>query len=278
VWVLADLYERDFPHVAVGTDVTVTTNAYPGLQLRGRVNYIDPQVSRETRTAKLRVEVPNPRGELRLGMYAVVTVGSSEARQVVVVPGGAIQHVGDRTVVYVADPAVPGRFVERPVTVGRVTTDEAEIEAGLTPRDSVVTKGSFFVRAERDRLGVAGSSTRGSPDTSREPTPPVRDSAEPPVEPPSATGQRQPQQTASVTITREGFVPTQLTLRAGVPARVTFTRVTDETCATAVVFPSLKIRRDLPLKQPVAIDFTPAAGELQFACGMNMYKGTIVAR
>jgi plastocyanin domain-containing protein len=54
--------------------------------------------------------------------------------------------------------------------------------------------------------------------------------------------------------------------------------MTDETCATAVVFPSLKIRRDLPLKQPVAIDFTPSTGEIQFACGMNMFKGTIVVR
>jgi Cu+-exporting ATPase len=66
-------------------------------------------------------------------------------------------------------------------------------------------------------------------------------------------------------------------LRAGVRARVTFVRVTDKTCGTEIVFPSLNIKRALPLNDPVAIEFTPEkAGELGFVCGMNMLKGTVV--
>ena len=62
----------------VGSDAAITTSARPDVTLRGRVSYIDPQVSADTRTAKVRIEVPNPGGELRLGMYAdVVVAGAS---------------------------------------------------------------------------------------------------------------------------------------------------------------------------------------------------------
>ena len=83
VWVVANLYEKDFPRVRVGTEAAITTSARPDLTLRSRVSYIDPQVSADTRTAKVRIEVPNPRGELRLGMYADVVVagGSGPRRQ-----------------------------------------------------------------------------------------------------------------------------------------------------------------------------------------------------
>ena len=68
IWVVANLYEKDFSRVRVGTEATITTSARPDLTLRGRVSYIDPQVSADTRTAKVRIEVPNPGGELRLGI------------------------------------------------------------------------------------------------------------------------------------------------------------------------------------------------------------------
>ncbi|MCC7009963.1 MAG: efflux RND transporter periplasmic adaptor subunit [Acidobacteria bacterium] len=270
VWVMADLYERDFAHVRIGSAATVTTNAYPGRSLHGRVGYIDPQVNRETRTARLRIEVPNPRGELRLGMYADVVVGTSEPRDVVVVPRGAVQHIGGRTVVYLANASAPGRFVERDVSIGRVGADEIEIEAGVQRTDVVVSGGSFFLRAERERLGLGPAAPSASPGSS---------SARPATDaggPGAAAGPSV--QEATVRIVPDGFSPARLTLRAGLPARLTFIRTTDQTCATAVVFPSLAIRRELPLNQPVAIEITPSAGELSFACGMDMLKGTIVVR
>jgi plastocyanin domain-containing protein len=58
-------------------------------------------------------------------------------------------------------------------------------------------------------------------------------------------------------VTVKGYEPAKLTLRAGQPARITFVRTTDKTCGTEVVFPSLNIRRPLPLNEPVVIDFTP---------------------
>ena len=67
VWIVAAVYEKDLSRVRVGNEAAITTSALPGLTVRGRVSYMDPQVNAETRTAKVRVEVPNPRGELRLG-------------------------------------------------------------------------------------------------------------------------------------------------------------------------------------------------------------------
>jgi plastocyanin domain-containing protein len=78
-------------------------------------------------------------------------------------------------------------------------------------------------------------------------------------------------------VTEQGYEPNKLSLRAGVPARVTFVRTTDKTCGTEVVFPSLNIKRALPLNQPVEIDFTATkGGEITFVCGMNMLKGIVV--
>lgn len=84
-------------------------------------------------------------------------------------------------------------------------------------------------------------------------------------------------QTADVTVGPRGFQPSNLTLKAGVPARLTFTRTVENTCATQVQIPDFDIgKTDLPLNEPVTIEFTPAeAGSYTFSCGMNMMKGTL---
>ena len=151
VWVVADLFERDFDRVRVGSPATVTSGAYPGVALRGRVSYIDPQVQPETRTAKLRIEVPNAGERLRLGMFVDAEVGESESRPGVLVPKSALQAVGSDTVVYVADATEAGRFIERKVEVAPSTDGQSLVVAGLQAGDRVVTDGAFFLRAERER-------------------------------------------------------------------------------------------------------------------------------
>jgi membrane fusion protein, heavy metal efflux system len=152
VWVIADLYERDFARVRVGSPATVTSASYPGMMIRGRVSYIDPQVELQTRTAKLRVEVPNPSERLRLGMYVDVRVGEGAPRRGLLVPKSAVQIVGSDTVVYVAANTQQGRFVERKVEIGSDSGDRVLVVSGLQPGDAVVTDGVFFVRAERERM------------------------------------------------------------------------------------------------------------------------------
>jgi membrane fusion protein, heavy metal efflux system len=152
VWVIADLYERDFARVRVGSPATITSTSYPGMTLRGRVSYIDPQVQPETRTAKLRVEVPNQSGRLRLGMYVDAHIGEGSPRQGLFVPKSAVQIVGSGTVVYVAIDAQQGRFVERPVEIGTGNGDRVLVVSGLHAGDAVVTDGVFFLRAESERM------------------------------------------------------------------------------------------------------------------------------
>jgi len=150
VWIVADLYERDFASVGVGSPVTITTAAYPGLELHGQVNYIDPQVQQETRTAKLRAEVPNRGDRLRLGLFVDVNISARSARPVVMVPRTAVQTMGTRSVVFVAMGA--GKFMPRDVTPGDSQGEDIAISSGLEPGEMVVAEGAFFLRAERGRL------------------------------------------------------------------------------------------------------------------------------
>jgi membrane fusion protein, heavy metal efflux system len=261
VWVVANLYEKDFPQVRVGTEAAITTSARPDLTLRGRVSYIDPQLSADTRTAKVRIEVPNPSGELRLGMYADVVVTGAPGTSAPRVPRNAVQNVGDRTGVYLAIPKDPGKFVEREVRLGQASGEQVEVVSGVQPGDVVVREGSFFVRAERERLGLRPAVNASS------------------AAPASLSDGRsgEPAQTAKVIVSEQGYEPAKVTLRAGTPAHITFVRTTDKTCGTEVVSPSLNIKRALPLNEPVVIEFTPAkSGDIAFACGMNMLQGVII--
>jgi RND family efflux transporter MFP subunit len=153
VWVVADVYEKDLSRVAVGASVTITTAAYPDHRLQGRVSYIDPQVNGTTRTARIRAEVANSQGELRLGMYATVVIRSAAAGTAILIPRTAVQQVGDRQVVYLGSQET-GTFIEREITSVRVSGDRVEVLSGLKAGDTIVVDGSFFVRAERERLGL----------------------------------------------------------------------------------------------------------------------------
>ena len=83
-------------------------------------------------------------------------------------------------------------------------------------------------------------------------------------------------QTATVTITSDGFTPASLKLKAGAPAKVTFTRKTDDTCAKEVVIKDYGINQKLPLNETVTVEFTPRKGEFAFGCGMNMLNGKLI--
>jgi len=132
--------------------------------LSGKIAYIDPQVKAETRTAQVRVEVPNPKGQLRLGMLAEVVLTHAQQASSISIPRSAVQTLEDRTVVYVQDPQMPTRFVERQVVLGESEWGDAiRVQSGLQPGERVATKGSFSLRAERERLGLGASGANASP-------------------------------------------------------------------------------------------------------------------
>ena len=257
VWVVASAYESDFSRVRLGDTAAITFPAYPGLRVAGAVSYIDPQVTTDTRTANVRIEVTNSRQELRLGMLAEVLIEATSATPVIAVPVESVQTVGNQSFVYIPRAGSATQFVERQVVPGASSGGRLEIVSGLAAGESVVTSGSFFLRAERERLGLPPAPATSAPaDAQRAPA---------------------PGQSVKIVVSEKGFEPGEIKLKAGVAARLTFVRTSDKTCATEIVFPTLKIKRALPLNQPVHIDFTPAKSvDASFACGMNMFKGAVV--
>ena len=155
VWIIGDLYEKDFATVRVGTPASVAVPSLPARQLHGRVAYIDPRVDAATRTAKVRVEVPNRDGVLRLGMFVEVTFETGSTGAHVLVPRAAVQSIGSRTVVYVAT-GDESRFVERTVETGATSGEHVEVVRGLKPGERVVAEGSFYLRAEAGRQRAGG--------------------------------------------------------------------------------------------------------------------------
>ncbi len=273
VWVQGDLYEQDFSRVRVGSPATITTTAYPGLSLTGRVAYIDPQLNEQTRTDRVRVEVMNPRRELRLVMYAEMRIGAPE-RSAVTVAREAVQTVGDRQVVYLARPGQRGQYIEREVRVGDPDGTMVEIRSGLNPGDVVVTKGSFFVRAERERLGLRASGGPASAAVAGMPGMAMGRAAAPPV--PAAPA---PTDVVKIRVGDAGFEPARVEVQKGAVVALEFTRVSDKTCATEIIVPSRQIRKALPMNTPVRVEMrAPESGEVAFSCGMAMLKGAVVVR
>jgi RND family efflux transporter MFP subunit len=127
-----------------------------GRQIRGKISYIDPRVDPGTRTAKLRVEVPNTDGALRLGMFVDVRFSAPAMGKGIVIPRSAVQSIGDRTVVYVAADGDETRFIERMVKLGPSSGASVEVVEGVKPGERVVTEGSFFLRAEGARTRSGG--------------------------------------------------------------------------------------------------------------------------
>jgi Cu(I)/Ag(I) efflux system membrane fusion protein len=147
LWVIADVAESDLPELKIGSQAVVTVRAYPMQPVEGRVTFIYPHLRTETRTARVRIEVPNPEGQLKVDMYADVTFQTgTDAAPSIAVPTSAIIDSGARRVVLVVKGE--GRFEPRPVKLGRRGDGYVEILEGVTNGDEVVTSATFLIDAE----------------------------------------------------------------------------------------------------------------------------------
>lgn len=155
VWVEAEIYERDLGAVRVGARATVTLEAYPGEAYTGPVTYVYPTVDPATRTARVRVELRNPQGRLKPGMYATVRMPGARRADAVTVPRTAVLASGERSVVFVRRP--DGQLEPREVTVGLANADRIEILRGLAAGDTVVASATFLVDAESNLRSALGA-------------------------------------------------------------------------------------------------------------------------
>src|ERR1035437_3037975 len=158
VWVLADVYENELPRLSIGQRATMTLSYWPGRAWSGTLTYIYPAVDEKTRTVKVRIELDNPKGELKPEMYADVTV-RGRTREVLQVPDDAILESGTRNIVFVSEGE--GRLVPREVSVGDHGAGVVEIRDGLKEGEVVVRGANFLVDSEsrlKAAIGAMGAS------------------------------------------------------------------------------------------------------------------------
>ncbi len=156
VWLVVHAFERDAVRIATGTDVRVSFPALPGQVFTGRVAFIGREVSVESRTVPVRIQLANPSGQLRPGMSAAadIPVGES-AESLVAVPVASLQRLANEWVVFV--PKDASTYQIRKVGRGRDLGGEVEILSGLKDGDTIVVDGSFLLKAEADKARGAGA-------------------------------------------------------------------------------------------------------------------------
>ena len=152
VYVIANVPEASVGKLVIGS-VAEIKSASIGT-INGRVAYIDPRLDETTRTARVRLEVPNSNGKLRAGMFTEVGfyAGTSEASgQELVVPTEAIQREGEKTIVFVPKTDEPGAFEVRSVEIGGEIEGYTSVKSGLQIGEQVVTKGSFTLKTQMQK-------------------------------------------------------------------------------------------------------------------------------
>jgi Cu(I)/Ag(I) efflux system membrane fusion protein len=165
VWIDAEVPESLAAQLRPGTPIDARAPAVPGVEFKGKVNAILPEVNTATRTLKVRIELANPRSELVPGMFVTVNFTPAARKEMLLVPSEAVIQTGRRSVVVVAQG--DGKFAPADVEVGLDSNGQTEIRKGLQAGQTVVVSGQFLVDSEAN---LKASTTRMSdmpvPDTS----------------------------------------------------------------------------------------------------------------
>lgn len=264
IWLMVDVHEQDLPWVRPGARASIELPYDPGTTLTGTVDYIYDTINPETRTVQARITLPNPGLRLKPGMYATVNLTGGDAMPLPVVPEEAVIRTGTRDLVILA--LGGGRFRPVEVTLGTQADGVVQVLHGLSGGEEIVTSAQFLIDSEARLKSAVGAMAAGHTHG-------------------STTGQHPPVateeggiQTVEITIGAAGYTPEQFQLKAGIPARLVFTRISEAGCGDRLDIPALGVKDlPLPLHEPVPVEFTPdRAGSFSFACGMDMLKGSII--
>jgi membrane fusion protein, copper/silver efflux system len=162
VWVVLDVAERDLAQVETGTKVSIRPRALPGETFAGEVALIYPHLNAQTRTARVRIEVPNPDELLRPEMYVDAEIETGAPGPVLAVPESAVLDSGSRQAVLVDKGE--GRFEPREVKLGRRGGGYVEVKEGVSEGEAVVTSANFLIDAESNlKAALSGFVEAGNP-------------------------------------------------------------------------------------------------------------------
>jgi Cu(I)/Ag(I) efflux system membrane fusion protein len=162
VWVVANVFEQDLGLVHAGQTATVSLAAYPGRDFTGKVTFVYPTVQPETRTARIRIELPNESGLLKPDLYGTVQINAGETVAAVSIPESAVLDSGTRRVVLLD--LGRGAFEPREVELGVRGDGYVEVLKGLIGGERVVVDGNFLIDAESNlkaALGTMGGHQHG---------------------------------------------------------------------------------------------------------------------
>jgi Cu(I)/Ag(I) efflux system membrane fusion protein len=161
VWATIDVAERDLGALAVGQPAVVRARGFAGREFTGKISVIYPQVNRETRTARARIELANPDAALRPDMYVDAEIETGSARPVLTVPESAILDSGSRQAIFVDKGQ--GRFEPRDVKLGHRGGGYVEVREGVAEGEPVVVSANFLIDAESNlKAALKGFSDTGS--------------------------------------------------------------------------------------------------------------------
>ena len=158
VWVEGDLFEQDIRFVRERSVAHIEVAAYPGRHFMGSVSFVYPTLDPDSRTNRVRIELPNPDLALKPGMFATIFFDVSIDDDAVVVPMEAVVVTGERNLVFVRDP--DGTLRPQEVVLGPQAVDRVEILQGLVPGEQIVASANFLVDAE-SRLAATGGAMPG---------------------------------------------------------------------------------------------------------------------
>lgn len=154
VWIEGEVFEQDLAAVRMGQQVQVDLQALPGVIRTGRITYVSPTLSPETRTGRVRVALPNPGLTLKPGMFATLRFSAAATGPVLSIPRSAVLSTGERSLVFVRSP--DGRFTPVDIVLGAQTEDRVEVRRGLAAGDMVVASATFLVDAESNLGSLFG--------------------------------------------------------------------------------------------------------------------------
>jgi membrane fusion protein, copper/silver efflux system len=146
VWALLDVADRDLGAISIGQPAAVKARSYPGREFSGKVEVVYPEINKETRTARIRVDLPNPDLVLLHDMYVDAEIDTGSGGPVVSVPESAIMDTGNRQAVFVDKGQ--GRFEPRDVKPGHRGGGYVEIREGIDDGEPVVVSANFLIDAE----------------------------------------------------------------------------------------------------------------------------------
>jgi membrane fusion protein, copper/silver efflux system len=146
MWIDAQVFEQQYPLVAIGAKAIASVTAQPGKTYEGKVIFVHPHIDPQTRSALVRIEIDNHDMQLRQGMYATVQIEASDTQPLKLVPREAVIDTGSRKLVFVS--LGEGRFEPRELKLGLAGAQNVQVLSGLELGDRVVTSGQFLLDTE----------------------------------------------------------------------------------------------------------------------------------